>query len=481
MIPAGSPAEGPAPRPNLVDPPGPAAAMIDWERFYARFREPGFVPGFEIENRLGGGAFGEVYRARKVSIDKPYAIKFLKIDGEVERQVIEREIGQARLFAALDHPNLVTVEDVGSAEGVPYLVMGYAGEDTLARRLKRGALEPAAALALFTQICRGVLALHDRNLVHFDLKPANVFLKGDQVRVGDYGLAKLVADGRQTLSFGRGTPLYVAPEVLSGRADQRADIYSLGVILFECVAGKPPFAPDSGLGAILRRDEAPIRFPAEFPATLKTVVERCLEREPARRYQSVADLLGDLGQAARRGDSFHWPTSALGAEAPAGEATAPKAAAPLDVVEWETLASEPAPAPTPLQGGGSDLHAAPWSDRELAAGSGAEPLIPDLGSASAAAAPAGPGPLAWVPVPPRVEGGPLGTLRALLLVGLDLFGVVVANPVRATAAQLASRLAPATASLGRGLRSALLWVLWIAGMALLGALVVALLSLLGGS
>ena len=96
----GSPAEAPLPRPTLETSPQTAAAMIDWERFYARFREPGFVPGFEIENRLGGGAFGEVYRARKVSIDKPYAIKFLKVDGEVERQVIEREIGQARLFAA---------------------------------------------------------------------------------------------------------------------------------------------------------------------------------------------------------------------------------------------------------------------------------------------------------------------------------------------------------------------------------------------
>jgi serine/threonine protein kinase len=371
----------------------------------------------------------------------------------------------------------VTVEDVGTAEGVPYLVMGYAGEDTLARRLKRGPLEVPAAIALFTQICRGVLALHDRNLVHFDLKPANVFIKGDQVRVGDYGLAKLVADGRQTLSFGRGTPLYVAPEVLSGRADQRADIYSLGVILFECLAGKPPFAPDSGLGAILRRDEAPIRFPAEFPAALAPVVERCLAREPGQRYASVAHLLEDLGQAARRGDSIRWPAApSTGSSSPS--AAGPQPAAPADVLEWETLGDEAAPAPTPLQGGGSELRAAPWSDRELSS----DDLVSsgDAGPAPvSAASSAGPGaPLAWVPVPPRVAGGALGTLRALLRVGLDLFGVVVANPVRATAALLASRLVPATASLGRGLRSALLWVLWLAGMALLGALVVALLSLL---
>jgi serine/threonine-protein kinase len=180
--------------------------MVDWEAFYAAFRGPGFIPGYEIQNHLGGGAFGEVYKARKTSIGKSYAIKFLKLDDGGQRDAAERELEQVRLFAAIDHPNLVTIEDMGIVLGVPYLVMGYAGEDTLARHLRRGDLDRQSALRYFVQAARGVLALHDRRLAHFDLKPSNVFIIGDVARVGDYGLAKLLTVGRQTLSFGRGTP-----------------------------------------------------------------------------------------------------------------------------------------------------------------------------------------------------------------------------------------------------------------------------------
>src|SRR6185295_19428107 len=217
---------------------------MDWEAFYSRFREPDFIPGYEIQHRLGGGAFGEVYKARKHSIGKAYAIKFLKIDDEAQKDAVERELEQVRHFAVIDHPNLVTIEDLGTALGVPYLVMGYAGEDTLARRLKQGRLEAQTALSFFVQACRGVVALHDRRLVHFDLKPSNVFLKGDVARVGDYGLSKMMVDGKTALSFGRVTPQYMAPEMLKNRADQRADVYSLGVILYECLTGKLPFESD---------------------------------------------------------------------------------------------------------------------------------------------------------------------------------------------------------------------------------------------
>ena len=111
---------------------------MDWEAFYNSFRQPDFIAGYEIENRLGGGAFGDVYKARKTSIGKPYAIKFLKVDDDDQRAAMERELDLVSSFAAIDHPNLVTIEDLGSVMGVPYLIMGYAGEETLARRLKEG-------------------------------------------------------------------------------------------------------------------------------------------------------------------------------------------------------------------------------------------------------------------------------------------------------------------------------------------------------
>jgi serine/threonine-protein kinase len=276
---------------------------MDWESFYNHFREPDFIPGYEIQNRLGGGAFGEVYKARKASIGKAYAIKFLKIDDDAQRDAVERELEQVRHFAAIDHPNLVTIEDLGTVMGVPYLIMGYAGEDTLARALKSGRLEHGAAFQYFVQACRGVLALHDRRLVHFDLKPSNIFLKGDIARVGDYGLSKMMTDGRLTLSFGRGTPQYMAPEMIKNRADHRADVYSLGVILFESLCGKLPFESSVPGTISVREDDRPPAFPPEFPAPMRAVVARCLRLSPDDRYSGVADLLAALGQAARPGES----------------------------------------------------------------------------------------------------------------------------------------------------------------------------------
>src|SRR5262249_17453874 len=203
------------------------------------------------------------------SIGKAYAVKFLRLDDANQRDAGERELEQVRLFAAIDHPNLVTIEDMGVVMGVPYLIMGYAGEDTLARRLKRRDLDRSSALRYFVQACRGVVALHDRRLAHFDLKPSNVFLNGEVARVGDYGLAKLLTEGRQTLSFGRGTPFYMAPEMLRNRADQRADLYSLGVILFESLTFRLPYGADEGGVFVLREEDHAPEFPSGFPAALR--------------------------------------------------------------------------------------------------------------------------------------------------------------------------------------------------------------------
>jgi serine/threonine-protein kinase len=297
---------------------------MDWELFYSSFRKPEFIPGYEIQNRLGGGAFGDVYKARKLSIDKAFAIKFLKIDEATSRAAIERELEQVRHFSAIDHPNLVTIEDMGVALGVPFLVMGYAGEDTLARRLKRERLSSNAALSFFVQTCRGVAALHERRLAHFDLKPSNVFLKGDAARVGDYGLAKLLIDGRQTLSFGRGTPHYMAPEMLKNRADHRADIYSLGVILYEIYSGRLPFETSPDAGVVLREDDSSPEFGAEFSPRVRAVVERCLRVAPAARFQAVPDLLRALGQTSRGGDPLvSLETLPAYAEDPSTTASAP--------------------------------------------------------------------------------------------------------------------------------------------------------------
>lgn len=284
--------------PGPVPPTPPTSA--NWEAFYASYRKPGYVPGFEITSKLGGGMFGQVYRAKKQSIGKDYAIKFLQVDdGEVRRALVA-ELEQLRYFAQIDHPNLVSIEDRGEVDGIPYLVMGFAGTETLRNRIRTDGVAPAPAeqqelLQYFLQACRGVSALHDRALVHFDLKPANVFLKGGVARVGDFGLSKLVTHSRGSLSMGRGTPYYMAPELLQRRGDRRSDVYSLGVILFEILCGKVPFTGDSEWEVLKQHETAPLAVPGHVGPRERAVLERCLAKDPAKRFASVDELLVALG------------------------------------------------------------------------------------------------------------------------------------------------------------------------------------------
>jgi serine/threonine-protein kinase len=500
--------------------------MIDWESFYNSFRRPDFIPGYEIQNHLGGGAFGEVYKAKKSSIGKAFAIKFLRLDDAAQKDAIEYELEQVRLCASIDHPNLVTIEDMGVVMGVPYLIMGYAGEDTLARRLKRRDLDRASALRYFVQASRGVLALHDRRLAHFDLKPSNVFLNGDVARVGDYGLAKLLIEGRQTLSFGRGTPHYMAPEMLRNRADHRADLYSLGVILFESLCFTLPFASDTQSGILIREDDRPPPFPDDFPGSVRAVVERCLRLDPADRFGSVHELLEALGQTARRGDSVRLPWE--GASERPFERERPAAAAPVETPpgteppaatrrageELRTAAAElargaalvargvwdgvvervsnrpaganeePAAAPGAPELGAEVVSVSTLGDERSAAPTQA--VVAPAASESpwraelrrsreerAALAPATEPPAfpVTVPVPPRAAGGFLGSVTQSVIVGTEIMGALVTGPVmlvlRGSAAVFDRIVRGVPAVLGGLIRTVLALLL----MAFLGGLV----------
>ncbi len=496
--------------------------MIDWESFYAAFRKPDFISGYEVQNHLGGGAFGEVYKAKKTSIGKAYAVKFLRLDDTAQKDAVERELEQVRLFAAIDHPNLVTIEDMGVVLGVPYLIMGYAGEDTLARRLKRGDLDQESALRFFVQIARGVLALHDRRLAHFDLKPSNVFLNGDVARVGDYGLAKLLTEGRATLSFGRGTPHYMAPEMLKNRADLRADLYSLGVILYECLTFRLPFGTDAGGAFVLREDDRPPEFPSGFPLALRPIVERCLRLLPEQRYASVHELLSVLGQSARQGDSVRIPWNeggpSVAREAPPSQSGTRAAEPRVAKEELRTAAAEFArgamgvargvwdgvvervgngkngdgrlatvgvPSETPEDGDGSEvlvIHSleepdasalvpapgafssfdAPWRmELRRARESGAQPLAAAASPSSAL--------LATVPVPPRAEGGFLGSVVQSVMVGAEIMGALVTGPALVFARGTARSFDRAARGLPGVLGALIRLVLFLVLMSVIGA------------
>jgi Protein kinase domain len=302
----------------------------DWEAFYRDYRKPGYIPGFEITTKLGGGMFGLVFRARRMSIGKDYAIKFLQVDdGEVRKAVLS-ELEQVKYFAQIDHPNLVSIEDRGEVDGIPYLVMAFAGTETLRDKIVAGEVPTGAAkeelLRWFLQCCRGLAALHERSLVHFDIKPANVFLKGGVARLGDYGLSKLVTHSRGSLSMGRGTPYYMAPEMLQRRGDHRSDVYSLGVMLYELLCGKMPFTGDSEWEVLKKHETARPELPDHLHAREVSVLQRCLQKDPAARFQSVHDLIAAFGAPTGAGAAA-W-TELKGSPPPLPKAGAAAASAP---------------------------------------------------------------------------------------------------------------------------------------------------------
>ncbi|MBX3462135.1 MAG: serine/threonine protein kinase, partial [Planctomycetes bacterium] len=289
----------PQPSPGPLPAPSPAP---DWEAFYRDYRKPGYVAGFEITTKLGAGMSGLVFRARRQSIGKDYAIKFLRVDDAEVRRAVLAELEQVEHFAQVDHPNLVSIDDRGEIDGIPYLVMAFAGTETLRDRMPAGGTPPdpeakAELLRWFLQVCRGLAALHDHSLVHFDVKPANVFLKGGVARLGDYGLSKLVTHSRGSLSMGRGTPYYMAPELLQRRGDHRSDVYSLGVVLYELLCGQVPFRGDSEWEVLRQHETAVPALPAHLTADERAVLQRCLAKDPAARFASVHDLIAAFGAA----------------------------------------------------------------------------------------------------------------------------------------------------------------------------------------
>jgi len=243
-------------------------------------------PQYEIEAELGRGGMGAVYRARHRKLDRKVAIKVLlpEHDGPEFAERFERE---ARALAKLDHPNIVGVQDIGEAGGLYYLVMDYVDGADLRRLINDGELAVKDALTWVPQICDALQYAHDHGVVHRDIKPENVLVDQDgQVRIADFGLAKVLTREGQDVTLtrtqqGLGTPHYMAPEQVAsaGEVDHRADIYSLGVMLYELLTGELPIG----------RFQPPSRK-SEAAKELDDVVMKSLESDPARRYQSAREV-----------------------------------------------------------------------------------------------------------------------------------------------------------------------------------------------
>jgi non-specific serine/threonine protein kinase len=271
---------------------------------------------YEVLAFLGAGGMAEVYRARDTRLGREVAVKVVSEALGSQEAWLERLEREARLAASLNHPNVVSLYDVGVHDGRPYFVTELLAGESLRQRLTQGPIPLAVALEWAGQVVQGLAAAHERGIIHRDLKPENLFItRSGHVKLLDFGIARLV-DGPQrgtsphalmdeTLppSIGDtstgvvlGTPGYMAPEQVRGDSiDVRADLFSLGAILFEMLAGVRAFPGsnfvESGY-AILHGEPAPL--PSRVPAALAAVVSRCLEKEPDRRFQSARDLALNL-------------------------------------------------------------------------------------------------------------------------------------------------------------------------------------------
>jgi non-specific serine/threonine protein kinase len=270
---------------------------------------PGTSVGpYVIVEFIDAGGMGEVYRARDSRLEREVAVKVLAAAHSSDPERLQRFEREARAAAALTHPNILTIFDVGAQDGAPFLVSELLEGQSLRQRLAAGSLPFEQAVDLALQLARGAAAAHAVKIVHRDLKPENLFLtRGGILKILDFGLAKLrpaafldpegpTLDATQP---GRllGTPSYMAPEQLRGEpADERADVFAIGVTLYEMLGGLNPFRRKTGVetaAAILR--EPPAALPAlDLPAGLERVVLRCLEKEPSDRFQTASEVAAAL-------------------------------------------------------------------------------------------------------------------------------------------------------------------------------------------
>jgi serine/threonine protein kinase/dipeptidyl aminopeptidase/acylaminoacyl peptidase len=318
---------------------------------------------YEILEPLGSGGMGEVYRARDTRLGRDVAIKVLPAELATDASRVKRFEKEARAASALNHPNIVTIHEIGSAGARAYISMERVEGKTLREVLLAGSLSPKRALAIAAQIADGLARAHEAGIVHRDLKPENLMVTKDGlVKILDFGLAKLTDAG----SGGGDGPLlptetgtapgtvvgtvgYMSPEQAAGQpADFRSDQFSFGAILYEMAAGKRAFQGKTAvdtLGAILNGEPEPIaRLKPLTPAPLRWIVERCLAKEPAHRYSSTDDLAREIATLREHLPEVSQSSGPGAAERPRRRAAvlgAIAAAALLGLVVGRILSKEP--------------------------------------------------------------------------------------------------------------------------------------------
>ena len=268
---------------------------------------------YQIESLIGAGGMGEVYRAHDSRLNRTVAIKVLPASFSADRERLQRFAQEARAAAALNHPNIVSIFDIGEEQGSPYVVSELLEGETLRELLRNGPLPTRRVTDYGTQVAKGLAAAHEKGIVHRDLKPENLFLTSDgRVKILDFGLAKLTqpespsgSGDASTVQVATetgmvlGTAGYMSPEQVRGKpADHRSDIFSFGAILYEMISGKRAFHGESAadtMSAILKEEIPELTETGrQVPPGVERIVRHCLEKLPAQRFQSAGDLAFDL-------------------------------------------------------------------------------------------------------------------------------------------------------------------------------------------
>jgi len=259
---------------------------------------------YRIVSLIGSGGMGTLYRARDERLDREVALKFLPSDLSAERKPRERLLAEARAVAALNHPNVCAIHEIAeTADGRMFFAMPLYDGITLKEKLRQGPLSIEEAVSTAIQIARGLAAAHARGIVHRDVKPGNVMLSPDgTVRLLDFGLAIPIDAIRVTSNSTRGTVAYMSPQQARGEPiDARSDLWSLGVVLYEMIAGSRPFNRRNSapiLEQIFHSDPEPLSaYRQEIPAALSRIVKRLLQRDPMKRFESAEQLIDDLQSA----------------------------------------------------------------------------------------------------------------------------------------------------------------------------------------
>jgi serine/threonine-protein kinase len=266
---------------------------------------PSQIAGYRIEEVAGRGGMGVVYRAKHLHLGRTVALKLLNPELAASEEFRERFVREARAAAELEHPNIVPVYDAGEVEGRLYLAMKFIEGTDLAQLLEQeGRLGPDRAMPMLEQLASALDAAHANGLIHRDVKPANALLEGERLYLTDFGLTRRVDSTRPLTATGRavGTAAYLAPEQIRGEPlDRRVDVYALGCVMYQTLAGEPPYLRDTDMLIMWAHVGAePPSLSSErgdLPATVDRVIQKALAKSREDRYDTCGELVAEMKRA----------------------------------------------------------------------------------------------------------------------------------------------------------------------------------------